>query len=433
MKRLLFFLFILLTLASCTGNALGGQTGEPSDGPLEAKPEDSFSGGHSEEYWRIALQITGEEIPFDLRVQYDQDHKMVAATLLNGEEQVEIPGFSHSADSISLPFSVFNSEIRAEIKGDALDGIWYNHARKNKNRLPLLGEKTPGLLPRFSPSSDAEAKDFNGKWEVEFVYQGTEKSKAIGIFEQDGNALHGTFRTETGDYRYLVGAVMGHEMKLSTFDGAHAFLFHAEKLEDGSLEGKFWSGDHWIETWTAFRNPDFELNDPDSLTYMKPGETTLDFSFINTDRQPISPSDDRFQGKALIVQIMGTWCPNCKDETSWLTDVYADYQSQDLEVISLAFELSDDTTKAISSIQKLKDHFQTPYEVLFAGRAGKKTAGAALPQLNHVMSYPTTVFMDRNHQVQRIYTGFNGPATGAVYEKLLTSFGETIRKMLTPS
>ena len=32
--------------------------------------------------------------------------------------------------------------------------------------------------------------------------------------------------------------------------------------------------------------------------------------------------------------------------------------------------------------------------------------------LNHVLSYPTSIFVDKTGKVRKIHTGFNGPATG---------------------
>lgn len=433
MKHIPFIMILLFVLSSCSENESIDQNSNPESEAAIPKMTD-HSGGvfTTDNDWRLALQITDQEIPFRLTLQYNSDKELVGASVWNAEEVINLPDFTIKGDSLYLPFPIFDSEIRLEIKDEIMNGIWYNDARRNKNRLAIKGKQSHGGFNRFEETSEASSADFNGQWEVEFVYEEKDKSKAIGIFDQNGNRLKGTFRTETGDYRYLDGQVYGSEMKMSTFDGAHAFLFHAEKLEDGSLKGEFWSGDHWFESWTGIRNPDFTLGNPDSLTYMNAGETTLDFSFLNTKHQLISPSDPQFEGKPLLVQIMGTWCPNCKDETAWLNEAYSTYHPQGLEVISLAFELTTDTAIAFANINKIREHFEVPYEILFAGRAGRKTASAALPQLNHVMSYPTLIFMDKNHEVQRIYTGFNGPATGAVYEKLLESFSESLRLMLQP-
>lgn len=67
---------------------------------------------------------------------------------------------------------------------------------------------------------------------------------AKGVFKQYDNIVTGTFRTTTGDYRYLEGVLNGNQLKLSTFDGAHAFLFTAE-VSDSVMHGMFYSGNHW--------------------------------------------------------------------------------------------------------------------------------------------------------------------------------------------
>ena len=67
---------------------------------------------------------------------------------------------------------------------------------------------------------------------------GEDAYPAKGIFfQKDGDVVTGTFRTKTGDYRYLEGVMDGNRLKLSTFDGAHAFLFTAT-VSDSTLEWK---------------------------------------------------------------------------------------------------------------------------------------------------------------------------------------------------
>ncbi|HRD38300.1 MAG TPA: TlpA family protein disulfide reductase, partial [Bacteroidia bacterium] len=84
--------------------------------------------------------------------------------------------------------------------------------------------------------------DFTGRYEVTFNAGTSDAYKAVGIFKQSGSKVTGTFLTETGDYRYLEGAVQNSNMSLSCFDGSHAFLFFMTaanktgKVND--LEGK---------------------------------------------------------------------------------------------------------------------------------------------------------------------------------------------------
>ena len=430
MKQFPIFLFLAVLLVSC------GETNERSEESSGTElssevPDKEEAEVLDRDLWRVAIDIGEEEIPFDLVFERGTDDEIQGALIENGEEKVAFDAIITVEDSLMLPFSVFASELRVRLKDGKLAGTWFNDARSNHNRLPISGYAVEKSGSRFLESSDAPPANFTGQWEVEFVYKETEKSKAIGVFEQQGRDLKGTFRTETGDYRYLVGSVYGREMKLSTFDGAHAFLFHAEKLEDGSLKGEFYSGAHWFESWTAVLNPEFTLGNPDSLTFMKDPQEEFQIAFVGTDGRTVKLSDEQYLNQPTLVQIMGTWCPNCKDQTAWLNEVNERHTG--IQVLSLAFELTTDTAVAFRNINRLKDHFDLSYDVLFAGRAGRKTASAALPQLNHVMSYPTLLFLDREHRVQRIYTGFNGPATGAVYEKLVESLDQSIRQLLQPS
>ena len=427
---LLLLLFLAGILISCEGSEQGNQQ-DSSEELSNEVPDKAEAEVLSRDIWRAAIDIGEEEIPFDLILERGLDQSIQGALVENGEEKVEFEKVRVEGDSIILPFSVFASEIRAKLGEDQLQGTWFNDARTNHNRLTVTGHPVEKLGSRFAESSEDPPVNFAGQWEVEFIYKESEKSKAIGIFEQQGRDLKGTFRTETGDYRYLVGSVYGREMKLSTFDGAHAFLFHAEKLKDGSLKGEFYSGAHWFESWTAVINPEFTLGNPDSLTFMKDPKEEFQIAFVGTDNQVVKLNDERYWNQPTLVQIMGTWCPNCKDQTTWLNEVNEKYPG--IQVLSLAFELTTDTAVAFRNINRLKEHFDLSYDVLFAGRAGKKTASAALPQLNHVMSYPTLLFLDREHRVQRIYTGFNGPATGAVHEKLVESLDASIRQLLEPS
>jgi peroxiredoxin len=65
-----------------------------------------------------------------------------------------------------------------------------------------------------------------------------------------------------------------------------------------------------------------------------------------------------------------------------------------------------------------------------AGPADNKAAEAALPALNHVMSFPTTIIIDKKGKVRKIHTGFSGPGTGQYYEEWVEAFNNTIDKLL---
>ena len=239
---------------------------------------------------------------------------------------------------------------------------------------------------------------------------------AKGIFNQNGNKVTGTFRTTTGDYRYLEGVVEGDSLKISTFDGAHAFLFTAG-ITDSTLNGKFYSGNHSLETFEARRNANYELPDADSLTYLKEGYERFEFAFPNSEGTIITADDTSFRNKVLIVQVMGTWCPNCLDESKFLVQYLNQNPNEDLAVVALAFEYAKTEELAFKAIKRLQDRLGISYPILLAqyGSSDKGKANEKLPMLNTVLSYPTTIYIDRKGEVRKISTGFNGPATGQKY------------------
>jgi thiol-disulfide isomerase/thioredoxin len=127
---------------------------------------------------------------------------------------------------------------------------------------------------------------------------------------------------------------------------------------------------------------------------------------------------------------MGTWCPNCMDETAYLAEVYKKYKVRGLEVVALAYEKTTDPEKVKRNITRLKEKFGVEYEILVTGLSGKKKASESMPFLNSVAAFPTTLILDRNHKVKSIYTGFNGPATGKEYENYKAKTESTIIQLL---
>jgi hypothetical protein len=78
----------------------------------------------------------------------------------------------------------------------------------------------------------------------------------------------------------------------------------------------------------------------------------------------------------------------------------------------------------------MTDRMQVPYPVLIAGVANKTAAAEKLPALNHIMSYPTAILIDKQGRVRRIHTGFYGPGTGDYYLRFTEKFTGVVEKLL---
>lgn len=373
--------------------------------------------------WRAVINMQDKELPFTFELSAAEEGNY-DIYLINGEERLLIDEVVRSGDSLIMPMSFFDTQIRAAIREGELSGEFIKNYAEGY-RLPFRA--TYGDDYRFVQAVSSEATDFSGKWEVDFE---GDSLLSVGIFEQQGSELTGSFLTTTGDYRFLQGNVEGNKMMLSAFDGEHAFLFEAHLQEDGSLQGDFWSGRSYHDTWTAVRNSEAELPDANELTYLKEGYEQLAFTFPNLEGKPVSLSDEKYRGKVVIVQLFGTWCPNCMDETKFYADWYRRHQDEDVEIIGLAYEQKDDFDYASSRVKKMIDKLDVGYDFLIAGTSSKTEAAKTLPMLNRVMSFPTSIFIDKKGQVRQIHTGFSGPGTGIYYERFVEDFNILMDKLL---
>jgi thiol-disulfide isomerase/thioredoxin len=345
----------------------------------------------------------------------------------NAEEKIVVKDIVYNGSNVSIYFPVFSTYVEAVIKDNNLEGYWINPEKKDY-KIPFFAQH--GRNERFAAAKKTALADVNGKWEVTFS-PGTENAyKAIGLFKQQSNKVTGTFLTETGDYRFLEGQMEEDSLKLSCFDAAHAFLFTANVKKDSIFNGIFYSGKHWNESWVAVRNDNFVLSDSDTLTYLTKGYEKLDFNFPDEKGIITSLSDSDYKNKAIIVQIMGSWCPNCMDESVYLSEVYSKYKSKGLEIIAIDYEIRNDFEVFKRNVARMKEDLGINYKIVFGGTSKKSEAAKTLPMLNHIMSYPTTIFIDRKGKIKKIQTGFNGPGTGKIYEDYKKSTNKLIEKIL---
>jgi peroxiredoxin len=373
--------------------------------------------------YRAVLTVQdNEELPFVFEV--DSPEKL---RIFNAEEVIEVDEIAYRNDSIYIKVPVFEGYIAAKIEGENLKGSFIKESLNRVVPFSASGHDNK----RFYHGKSTE--DVSGIWETVFSkdIKGDEYI-AKGVFKQVGDNVTGTFRTTTGDYRYLEGVMDGDIMKLSTFDGAHAFLFTA-KVTDSTMEGQFYSGNHWKEPFVAKRNATYELPSANDLTFLKEGYDALEFSLPDEDGTMVSLNDERYNNKVVIVQIMGTWCPNCLDESKYYTKFYQANAERGVEIVALAFEYAKTEEKAFKSIARLRDKLDIAYPILLAqyGTSDKVKAQEKLPMLNHVLSYPTSIFVDKKGKVRKIHTGFNGPATGEKYTEFKTEFEGFVGALLS--
>ncbi len=356
-------------------------------------------------------EVTQGELPFIFEVIYDTKDKF-HLEIINAGERIRLDDIKmgkdrrNGRDTFRITFPEYQNYLVGAFEGGVMQGRWVVPS-KAEFSIPFTAKF--GQNYRFTTLQKPPTSDISGNWETTFGLDDEPKNqeKAIGQFKQNGNQLTGTFATETGDYRYLQGEVQANKFYLSCFDGAHAFLFEGKIVDNNALIGAFQSGKSAKTIWDAKRNDNFKLRDADKITQMKTSEANINFT--NPEGKVISLKNPEYAGKVKILQIMGTWCPNCKDETCFLSDYVKN--NPNVAVIGLAFESNKDKEKANAVLQKYKTAMQAPYEFVLAGASNKEEAGKVLPFLDKIAAFPTTVYIDKHNKIRKIYTGFYGPAT----------------------
>ena len=374
--------------------------------------------------WRATLASPGGELPFAIRISHDK------AVILNGAEEVPTSGVRVDGSHVTIGFDWYDSVINAELSadGNSMTGAWTRTVPSRTARMAF--HATRGEQPRFASAGKANG-NVSGTWKTEFV-DADGKSPARGEFHQDPGSTRvtGTFLAPTGDDRYLDGSYENGLLRLSTFDGAHAFLFQARSTADGKLQGDYWSRDAYHATWTAVRDDSASIPDGWTDVGLTNKEGQFRFRFPDLDGHPIALTDDRFRGKVVMVNIFGSWCPNCNDEAPLLAAWNRKYRAQGLEIVGLAYEFTGDAARDREMVRRYAKRYGIDYTLLLAGVSDKAKASATLPDITKVIAYPTTVFIGRDGKVKKIYSGFSGPGTGQHYTELKTEIESVIENLL---
>lgn len=390
--------------------------------PIFAQP--GFDGNL---YYRAYLETPGGELPFQFSIPVDQveQKKISSGEIYNVTERISFQARKLDNDSIEILLPVFNCKILAGSSDyKTFNGTWQDYSRPGEYKLSFSAVYSPNRYPyRFKENPLPPKSNISGRWDALITDESTTDS-TVGIFEQTGNRLTGTFLTTTGDYRFLEGDVSADSFFLSAFDGSHAFLFKGKILDDGSLDGDFWSGKHYHATFTALRNENAKLPDAKKLTYLKEGYSKIEFSFPDENGKIVSLNDEEFKNKPVVILITGSWCPNCMDEASYMSEVEKKYKNTDLRIIALQFERQTDSLNFRNNMIRQRNHFGIHYPMLNAG--SNRKASAALPMLNQVMGFPTTIILNRQHDIVEIHTGFSGPATGELFIQFQEQFEELL-------
>lgn len=363
--------------------------------------------------WDMKLVAQEKQIPFQLNFKNNEE-----VLLLNGAETIKLK-VARQNGKVLLPILNFDSFLELELKDDKLKGYWKRPNKKPPYEEPVFGERSEKKMKL--PNLELPAK-----WKME-LKEKDKSNVALLIFTQTKNGEFASVLTPTGDYRYLAPELKKDKLILSGFDGVFAFYFEGE-IKNNIYIGTMYAGRSWNQPFTARPDPDFELPDPTKTTTFSGDLTKLVLPRLHGPPEPVINA--RNKNKVKVIQIFGSWCPNCIDETRFINLWRKQNPDKEVSFSMISFERSPNKKHALKSLRKAQELYGIDYPIYIGGFTPNDKVSKVLPKLENFISFPTTLILDQDNKVRKIHAGFSGPATGKYYEKFVLDFDKMIEKLL---
>ena len=380
--------------------------------------------------WRFELASPGGPLPFFVELEGG------GGALVDAHERLPFSSVEVDGSRVRLEIAHYDSVLEGHLEGGMLRGEWRRRSPGKGQYTVMPFEARPATGQARFQAAEGTRGVLDGDWNLRFTeedggsFEGQARLRSVDAGGTPG--VEGTILTDTGDYRFLEGARIGDELHLSVFDGAHAFLFTAHIEGEALVDGHFWSRDSYHATFEGTPPPAdaSALADPMSIVELRSEDGRFHFDFPQLGGGRLDEADPRFDGKVVLIEVFGTWCPNCNDQAPLMSEWHRTYGPRGLEVVGIAFEFTGDRDDDMEMLARYAERYEVDYPLLLGGSNDKAEASKALPDLSRVAAYPTTIFVGRDGTVRSIYSGFSGPATGPAYERLQAQFESTIETLL---
>jgi thiol-disulfide isomerase/thioredoxin len=378
--------------------------------------------------WAGTLTIGGDKLlPFQLFL--DLNSLTPSGFFLNGTEQTPIPEIRIHGDSLSLLFSEYGAVMAGIWNGKEWRGRFFRY-RSDTSWNEFISTPTEGINQKIV-SAHPPGSPLLGKFQVYISSMEGIDSTTTANFWAKNDSIFGTFIAPDGDYGLLAGSQSVSKVTLSRFTGWQAFVMELEQ------QGTEWTGNLYTRSGKpmAFKlAPQRVLASEGELvqsTSMKNQKASFTFSGITPSGKVMNNKDELFRKKALLIDIMGTWCHNCLDAAPLLQQIYTEFRKDGLEVIGLAFEISDNPEMAKKNLLLFQKRYGLTYPLLFCGSTKDTTVALKLrSQLNNFYAYPTTIFIDKKGIVKKTHVGFNGPGTGEEYQRQVQQYYDIVKRIV---
>ena len=321
-----------------------------------------------------------------------------------GTEKTPIPEISRNENALTFSFSEYGAEMRGTWDGKELKGDYLRHRSAGTKSFPFSASPD-------SPEVRRSQTGPIGNYQVVFEGQTPEEATTVATIWREGPAsYYGTFIAPDGDYGLLEGTPTQDGIQLHRFTGWQGIAIELKR-----------DGENWAGKFHAAHNDEprsvqaaashgFSVGRTQATRTKNP-DSPFGFACTSLTGETIRNTDERFRGKALAVDIMGTWCHNCMDESPVLEELYKEYRKDGFEVVGLSFEIKDDAELGKKNLTLFRDRYKLTYPLLYCGSADDAKSRNSLRARSKISSPTRQRFLATRKAKCRQSTGdFRDPA-----------------------
>jgi peroxiredoxin len=373
--------------------------------------------------WDATINFNDTEIPF--RMGISGEGANVKGWFFNGDDKEISNNGKLENGALELDFDSYLAKLTATVKNGVIEGE-YGPILKKMYRV------TATRATGKAATAGASAPAISGQWDLEGVASGKGEKTWRMILRQSGAEISGAILRVDGDTGTLTGSFKEGKFVLSHFSGSRPALLILKPASDGTMDVSL-SGLHGFSEMKAVRPAEArakglpEPTDADLHTTVKDPKAPFAFSFPDLNGNVVSNTDSRFRGKVVLINITGSWCPNCHDEAPFLAALFNKYHDQGLEIVALSFEEADQL-KNPTRLKAFIKEYGIKYTVLLGGETD--SAKAKLTQAVNWDAWPTTFFVGRDGLVRGAHAGFPSPGSGELYKQEKDEFVAKVEKLL---
>ena len=370
--------------------------------------------------WDATVNINGVDIPF--RFDLSGEGAGIKGTFFNGDIRFNSTSGRLESGSLTLGWDYYASRLEATYQDGALAGNYIQSRRVGQVEYPFHAKRYA------TPAEDPNAPKIGGQWVIPTKSPKGESAWHF-IVHQNGPEVSAAILRIDGDTGALTGAYRDGKFVLSHFSGVRPLLLEVSVASDGSLDIL----ENRKTKLSAVREQEAqakglaEPTDPLKHTSVKDASAPFQFSFPDLSGRLVSNTDARFRGKVVLVEISGSWCPNCHDEAPFLVDLYKKFHDQGLEIVTLSFE-EGDQLKNPERLRAFVKRYGIEYTVLLCGEPDD--AKDKLTQAVNWNSWPTTFFVGRDGLVKFVHAGFPSSASGDMYRQAKQDYTARVEQLL---